>query len=47
VSDRTIAATDQWLAAAGRPTSLRRLVAEGRDGVTRALAARAKDAAAS
>ena len=30
-----------------RPAPLRRLVAEGRDGVVRALAARAKDAAAS
>jgi aminopeptidase N len=45
VSEQTVAATDEWLAAAGRPTSLRRLVAEGRDGVVRALAARAKDAA--
>ena len=47
VTEQTVAATDEWLAAAGRPTSLRRLVAEGKDGVVRALAARAKDAAAS
>ncbi len=43
----TVAATDEWLAGTGHPTSLRRLVAEGKDGVVRALAARAKDAAAS
>jgi aminopeptidase N len=47
VSEQTVAATDEWLARTGHPTSLRRLVAEGRDGVVRALAARAKDAAAS
>jgi aminopeptidase N len=38
--------TDAWLAVDGHPSSLRRLVAEGRDGVTRAIAARATDAAA-
>ncbi len=43
VGDDTIAATDAWLAAAGHPAPLRRLVAEGRDGVVRALKARAKD----
>jgi aminopeptidase N len=46
VSDETVARTDAWLASDGHPASLRRLVAEGRDGVVRALRARAKDAAA-
>jgi aminopeptidase N len=45
VSEETVALTDAWLAAEGHPASLRRLVAEGRDGVLRALKARAKDAA--
>ena len=36
--------TDAWLAGDGHPAPLRRLVAEGRDGVVRALKARAKDA---
>jgi aminopeptidase N len=44
VSEETIAATDAWLADASHPAPLRRLVAEGRDGVARALRARAKDA---
>ncbi|MGW1059439.1 aminopeptidase N [Micromonospora rubida] len=45
VSEETVAATDAWLAAAGdQPASLRRLVAEGRDAVVRALRARARDA---
>ncbi|MEV1145885.1 aminopeptidase N [Micromonospora sp. NPDC049799] len=43
VEDETVAATDAWLAGEGHPAPLRRLVAEGRDGVVRALAARAKD----
>ncbi|TWJ19967.1 aminopeptidase N [Micromonospora endolithica] len=43
VEDDTVAATDAWLAGEGHPGPLRRLVAEGRDGVVRALAARAKD----
>ncbi|NBE80233.1 aminopeptidase N [Micromonospora rubida] len=44
VSEETVAATDAWLAAAdGQPASLRRLVAEGRDAVVRALRARARD----
>ena len=43
VSQSTVAATDAWLAVEGHPAPLRRLVAEGRDGVVRALAARAKD----
>jgi aminopeptidase N len=47
VSDDTVALTDAWLAGDGHPQSLRRLVAEGRDGVVRALRARARDAAAS
>ncbi len=44
VQDDTVAATDAWLAGDGHPAPLRRLVAEGRDGVVRALKARAKDA---
>jgi aminopeptidase N len=46
VSEETAALTDAWLARDGHPHSLRRLVAEGRDGVVRALRARAKDRAA-
>jgi aminopeptidase N len=46
VSEETVAATDAWLAQAGHPAPLRRLVAEGKDGVLRALKARARDAAA-
>ncbi len=46
VSQETVAATDAWLALPDRPAPLRRLVSEGRDGVIRALAARACDAAA-
>jgi aminopeptidase N len=45
ISENTIALTDAWLARDGQPPSLRRLVAEGRDGVVRALKARARDAA--
>ncbi|HEY0003060.1 MAG TPA: ERAP1-like C-terminal domain-containing protein, partial [Actinoplanes sp.] len=45
IDERTIALTDAWLARDGHPASLRRLVAEGRDGIVRALKARAKDAA--
>ncbi|MBY8873220.1 aminopeptidase N [Micromonospora sp. PLK6-60] len=44
VDEDTVAATDAFLAAEGHPASLRRLVAEGRDGVVRALKARARDA---
>ncbi len=44
VSKETVALTDAWLADAAHSPSLRRLVAEGRDGVLRALKARAKDA---
>ncbi|MFY1703887.1 aminopeptidase N [Micromonospora sp. WMMA1923] len=44
VEEETVAATDEWLAGAGHPAPLRRLVAEGRDGVLRALQARARDA---
>ncbi len=43
VSDDTVTATEAWLAEAGHPAPLRRLVAEGKDGVERALKARAKD----
>ncbi|MFV2116415.1 aminopeptidase N [Micromonospora sp. LOL_025] len=44
VDEETVAATDAWLAGDGHPTSLRRLVVEGRDGVVRALRARERDA---
>ncbi|MFB9239531.1 aminopeptidase N [Plantactinospora siamensis] len=44
VGEDTVAATDTWLAATGHPAGLRRLVAEGRDGVLRALRARERDA---
>jgi aminopeptidase N len=46
VSDQTVAATDRWLAQDGHPASLRRLIAEGKDGVLRALRARNRDATA-
>jgi aminopeptidase N len=46
VSEETLAAAEEWLARDGYPAPLRRLVSEGRDGVVRALRARAKDAAA-
>ncbi len=45
VSPETVALTDAWLAVEGHPSPLRRLVAEGKDGVVRAIAARAKDSA--
>jgi aminopeptidase N len=44
VSQETIDITDAWLAGEGHVAPLRRLVVEGKDGVLRALAARAKDA---
>ncbi|GIJ71954.1 aminopeptidase N [Virgisporangium ochraceum] len=44
VNEDTIRRTDAWLADhPGEPAPLRRLIAEGRDGVQRALKARAKD----
>jgi aminopeptidase N len=46
VRAETVTLTDAWLARDGEPAPLRRLVAEGRDGIVRALQARAKDAAA-
>jgi aminopeptidase N len=46
ITERTVELTDAWLARDGHPASLRRLVAEGRDGIVRALKARAKDKAA-
>ncbi len=46
IDQATLDATDAWLADTSRPAPLRRLVREGRDGVVRALTARAKDAAA-
>jgi aminopeptidase N len=45
VSEATIEATEAWLADPGKPAPLRRLIAEGRDGIARALKARARDAA--
>jgi aminopeptidase N len=45
ICEETIALTDAWLARDGHPASLRRLVAEGRDGVVRALKARTRDLA--
>jgi aminopeptidase N len=44
VSAKTLAATDAWLAGDGHAASLRRLVAEGRDGIIRATRARRTDA---
>jgi aminopeptidase N len=46
VREDTVAATAGWLADERHPGSARRLVAEGRDSLVRALAARAADAAA-
>ncbi|MPZ29040.1 MAG: aminopeptidase N [Micromonosporaceae bacterium] len=46
VSPDTVAATEAWLADQRHPAPARRLLAEGRDSVVRALAARAADAAA-
>jgi aminopeptidase N len=46
VSPRTRELTDAWLAVPGRPEPARRLMAEGRDMIERALRARATDAAA-
>jgi aminopeptidase N len=43
VVEDTVALTDAWLAGDGHPAPLRRLIAEGRDGVQRALKARARD----
>jgi aminopeptidase N len=46
ISAETVAASEAFLADTSRPWPLRRLVAEGRDSVVRALAARARDRAA-
>ena len=46
VDEATIAMTDRYLAEAGPPPPVRRLILEGRDGVLRALRARACDMAA-
>jgi len=43
VAAETVALTDAWLAGQGHPSGLRRLVAEGKDGVVRSIAARAAD----
>jgi aminopeptidase N len=45
VSEQTVRDTEAWLTRDGHPASLRRLVAEGRDGVLRALKARQRDIA--
>ncbi|MGY1644225.1 aminopeptidase N [Geodermatophilus sp. SYSU D00703] len=42
---RTVQAADAWLAGEDHPAPLRRLVAEGRDGIARSLRARERDAA--
>jgi aminopeptidase N len=47
VDPATVDLTDAWLAEPGHPAPLRRLMAEGRDAVVRALAARRCDQAAS
>jgi aminopeptidase N len=46
VSAETVTAADAFLADGSVPPALRRLVAEGRDDVLRALRARERDAAA-
>ena len=46
VAEDTLANSDAWLADGGKPAPARRLIAEGRDSIARALAARARDAAA-
>jgi aminopeptidase N len=45
VTDETVARSDAWIAQRAEPTPLRRLIAEGRDGVVRALRARVRDTA--
>ncbi|MFC0038684.1 aminopeptidase N [Actinomadura rayongensis] len=47
VDQSTLDRTDAYVAAENPPPALRRLLSEGRDGVARALRARARDAAAS
>jgi aminopeptidase N len=44
VGQATLEATDAWLSAQGHPAAARRLITEGRDGIVRAMKARAKDA---
>jgi aminopeptidase N len=44
---RTVQVADAWLAGDDHPAPLRRLVAEGRDGIARSLRARERDAAES
>ncbi|MDQ3454819.1 MAG: aminopeptidase N [Actinomycetota bacterium] len=46
VEQATVDAADSWLADDTKPSALRRLVAEGRDGIARSLRCRARDAAA-
>ncbi|GLZ75835.1 aminopeptidase N [Actinorhabdospora filicis] len=46
VDDATLALVDEWLTDDSRPDMMRRFVAEGRDDIARALAARARDAQA-
>jgi len=46
VEQATVDAADGWLADATKPSALRRLVSEGRDGIARSLRCRERDAAA-
>jgi aminopeptidase N len=43
IGETTLAATDGWLAEETHPAPLRRLVAEGKDGILRALRAQRRD----
>jgi len=43
ISPTAVSLADDWLAEAGRPAPLRRLIAEGRDTAARAVAARRRD----
>ena len=46
ISEETVRATDDYIAAAEPPAALRRLLTEGRDDVLRALRCQARDHAA-
>jgi aminopeptidase N len=43
ISEETVRATDEYIAATDPPAALRRLLSEGRDDVLRALRCQAKD----
>ena len=47
ISEETVRATDEYIAATDPPAALRRLLSEGRDDVLRALRCQAKDGQAS